>query len=218
MQKGLFGFLIFIIILGVSCFVVWKVFGNKITELANNIKNKTQNTTQQDTTVDPSGEYSINELFTLNKPLKCTWKENLTGEKELTNILYINDKKFYQDVTMGDLGHSFALSNGEYLYIWNDFNDAASKMQIPKTEEKATTTSTVTEQKKDFVCERWTVDSSLFNPPQNKNFKDVTEEAQGLEDDLKDNAASYKQQICDLCNQSPTQEIKNQCLENAECP
>jgi hypothetical protein len=86
--------------------------------------------------VNPSGEYTINELLTMNKPLKCTWKDSAAGDKDVSNIIYINGKKFYQDVTMGDIGHSFTVSDGDYLYIWNDFNDMASK--IKNTGEKLT--------------------------------------------------------------------------------
>jgi len=133
---------------------------------------------QTNGTVNPSGQYSINELLTMNKPMKCSWKESTTGDKDVNNIIYINGKKFYQDVTMGDLGHSFTIYDGDYLYIWSDFNNVASKMKNTeaKTNLKTGQAGGGMEQKKDFICEKWTVDNSVFIPPKDKDFKDVTEE------------------------------------------
>jgi hypothetical protein len=179
--------------------------------------NQEQTTNQTDETVNPSGSYSINELFTMNRPLKCTWVESATGDKDVTNILYISGKKFYQDVTMGDIGHAYTISDGEYLYIWNDFNDTASKMKITETETgiKQEQGTTATDQKKDFVCEKWSVDASVFNPPQDKNFQDVTEEMNQAMQSV--DLEKTKQQVCDLCEGAPTQELKDQCLANSQC-
>jgi hypothetical protein len=171
-------------------------------------------------TINPSGTYSVNELFSMNKPLKCSWKESATVDKDVTNIMYISGKKFYQDVTMGDLGHAFTVSDGDYLYIWNDFSGVASKMKITETETgiKSGKGTVGMDQKKDFICENWSVDNSVFSLPQGKNFKDVTEEMnqafQGMDEG---NLDKIKQQACDACQNAPTQELKTQCLENAEC-
>jgi hypothetical protein len=172
---------------------------------------------------NPSGEYSINELLTINKPLKCTWKESTTGDKDVTNIIYISGKKFYQDVTMSDIGHSFTISDGDYLYIWNDFNEMASKMKnseiktsaVPGQEKTKETTGQ--EQKRNFVCEKWTVDASIFIPPTNKNFKDITEEMNQAVQNLQQNSDEYKKQACDSCRNAPTQELIDSCLENMQC-
>jgi len=148
-----------------------------------------ENNNQTAGTVNPSGEYSINELLAMNRPMKCTWKESLTGEEEITNTIYINGKRFYQEVIMGDVGRVYTVSDGDYLYIWNDFTDAASKIKLSEMEASAgsgqTEDAAGLEQKRDFVCESWTADNSIFNPPQGKNFEDITEEikraAEGLQ-------------------------------------
>jgi hypothetical protein len=190
----------------------------------NSEQNQAQVSNQSNETVNPSGQYSINELLTMNKPLKCTWKESATGDSDVTNIMYIDGKKFYQDVTMNDLGHSFTISDGDWLYIWNDFNDMASKMKYTEVQtnlkpgqEKAPA-NTAMEQKKDFLCENWTVDNSVFNPPQGKNFKDVTGELnQALQESGQEGLEKAKQQMCELCQKAPDQETKDKCLENAQC-
>ena len=177
--------------------------------------------TQAAETINPSGSYSVNELFNMKRPMKCTWKESATGDKDVTNIIYINGKKFYQGVTMGDIGHSYTISNGEYLYIWNDFTDAASKMKYTEAEANAkpgqAQGTAGMDQKRDFVCENWTADDSIFIPPQGKNFKDVTEEMTQSFQDLKDNSGSIKKQACDRCANAPSQELIDACLQNMEC-
>ncbi len=189
-----------------------------------NNQNQEQNQGQIDNqatgTVNPSGSYSINELFIMNRPMKCTWKESLIEGREVTNIIYINGKKYYQDVTMSDIGHAYTIGNGEYLYIWNDFSGAASKMKITETETgiKPGQGTAGLDQKKDFVCENWSADDSVFNPPQGKDFKDVTEEMQQVVQGMNEgDLEKAKQQVCDLCQGAPTQELKDKCLENSQC-
>ena len=186
-------------------------------------QNQDQNNNQSTGIENPSGQYSIDELLTMNKPLKCTWKESATGDKDVTNLIYINGKNFYQDVTMSDVGHSFTISDGDYLYIWNDFNDAASKMKYsdiktsPVPGQEKTQGTTGQEQKRDFICEKWTVDASVFVPPKDKNFKDITEEMGQAVQDLQENSDKSKQQACDSCRTAPSQELIDMCLENMEC-
>lgn len=193
---------------------------NNATNNQNQEQNQNQANTQSNDTVSPNGSYSVNELFAMNRPMKCTWKESATGDKDVTNIIYINRKKFYQDVTMGDLGHSFMIYDGEYLYIWNDFNNMASKMK----DTKATTgiepkkDSAGLDQKKDFICENWVADNSFFIPPTDKNFKDVTEEMnQAVQEMGSGGLEKSKQQTCDLCQKAPSQELREKCLGDIQC-
>lgn len=190
----------------------------------NQNQEQNQGNNQNNEIENPSGSYSINELFAKNKSMKCTWKESATGDSEVSNVLYISGKKFYQDVTMGDVGHAFTISDGEYLYIWNDFTNVASKMKITETptnntnpEQGKTQNSAGLEQKRNFICENWSADNSLFNPPADKNFKDVTEEMNQVVDGLKENSTDYKQKACDLCRQAPAGEVRENCLTSAGC-
>jgi hypothetical protein len=193
-------------------------------EQAQNLaQNQNQTNNQTNETVNPSGSYSINELFSMNRPMKCTWKESV-AEGDVTNIILIHGKQFYQDVTMGDIGHSFTIFNGEYLYIWNDFNDMASKMKntgattgIKPEQEKAKSNAGL-DQKKDFVCEGWVADDSVFTPPSDKNFKDVTEEMNQAVQELNNGGLEKaKQQMCDLCKKAPTQELRDKCSADSQC-
>ena len=191
----------------------------------NQEQNQNQNQANNPTegTVNPTGEYTINELLTMNKPLKCTWKESANKDSEVTNIIYIDGQRFYQDVTMGDLGHAYTISDGEYLYMWNSFTDTASKMNIKEANKNTQPTAAQTqgnaglEQKKDFLCEKWSVDNSVFTPPAGKNFKDVTDEMSQAVGDLQNNSAKYKQQICDACAKAPTEELRASCLGDTQC-
>ena len=171
-------------------------------------------------TINPSGQYSINELFAFNKSMKCSWKENATGDKDVTNIMYINGKKLYQDVTMGDIGHSYMIYEGDYLYIWNSFNDSASKMKNTQatTGIEPKKDSAGLDQKKDFVCESWVADNSIFTPPADKNFKDVTEEMnQAVQEMGSGGLEKSKQMICDSCKNAPTQELRDKCMGDIKC-
>jgi hypothetical protein len=173
--------------------------------------------------VNPSGEYTINELFAMNRPIKCTWKE--TSEKsDVTNIIFLSGKKMYQDVTMGDVGHSYMISNGDWLYIWNGFTNMASKMKISELEKEAgpnqgkANSSAGLDQKRDYVCEKWTEDTSVFEPPKDKDFKDTTTEMGQAVEELKNGGLDKaKNQMCDLCQKAPDEETKSKCLENAGC-
>jgi outer membrane lipoprotein-sorting protein len=175
--------------------------------------------------INPSGTYTINELLAMNRPMKCSWIESITAGDDVTNIIYINGKKFYQDVTMGDIGHAYTVSDGEYLYIWNDFTDVASKMKFSEMEKQAqnnnqtpgASTTAGLGQHRDFVCDNWLVDNSVFNPPADKDFKDITEEMGEALNDIQENSAEYLKQACDLCKQAPTQELRDSCMGEMQC-
>ncbi len=219
MQKIYIGLGILVLAGAVLAGVFWKKSDN---QPANINQEQSQVNNQANETINPSGSYSINELFAMNKPMKCAWKESAAGDKDVTNIIYIDGKKFYQDVTMSDIGHAFTINNGEYLYIWNDFNDMASKIKNTGAETetgiKPTQGTAEQDQKKDFICENWTADNSVFIPPQDKTFKDVTAEMQQAVQGINEGGLEKaKQQICDSCQNAPTQELKDACLKNAEC-
>lgn len=207
-------------VLAIAVVAVGIYFATSGGKTTNEGQNQGQINSQVTKAVNPSGEYSINELLAMNKPMKCTWKEGVTNGA-VTNIVYINGKKFYQDVTMDDRGHSYAISDGKYLYIWNDFTEIASKMKLSEMETGAksgqTQNSAKMDQERDFVCENWIADNAIFNPPQDKNFKDVTEEMGQAMEELQENSEEYKQQACDMCRQAPTQELIDECLKNAQC-
>lgn len=186
--------------------------GDESQEVANN--------QPSDSIQNPSGEYTILELLNMKKPMKCSWKQEATKGDEVTNIMYLDNGKFYQDVTMGDMGHAYTINDGEYLYIWNDFTNLANKI---KADDAAAGTGTPEQGqtglnlKHDFVCENWSVDSSVFKVPADKNFEDITEEMTGVVKDLQENSDKYKQQACDMCRKAPTQELIDNCLQGAEC-
>lgn len=125
---------------------------------------------------------------------------------------------------MGDVGHAYTISDGNYLYLWNDFTAAASKMKISEvaTDQKPNQAETAgtagLDQKRDFLCENWSVDNSLFNPPADKNFKEVTEEINQAVQELNGGEAKkINQQICDMCQKAPTQELRDKCLGEIKC-
>ena len=167
----------------------------------------------------PRGEYSINDLLTMNKPMKCKWQESLTEGGEVTNEIYIDGRKFYQAVKMDEIGNFYSLSDGEYIYFWNDYSAVASKMKIDELESKAepkgeTESQNVDLDKRlDFVCERWTLDKSVFDLPAGKDFKDVTQEIGEMMEELQINT----DEICDMCLSAPTAELQAECLRNAGC-
>lgn len=186
-------------------------------------QNRNNGQNQSTPAVNPSGEYTIAELLSMNQPMKCTWKQSLEEGAEVTNIIYINGKNFYQDVTMGDVGHAFTISDGDYLYIWNDFTNVASKMKYSEMEaasqpDQAKQNEAVsTNQKHDFLCDKWAPDNSKFIPPSDKQFEDVTEEMTQAVGDLQQNSEKYKQQACDMCRKAPSPELVGECLKNMQC-
>lgn len=226
MRKKNLGLAVLLLVAAVLVSGCLKKSGNKSVAENNGKNNQNQEQNQgqangqANETVNASGSYSINELFTMNRPMKCTWKESATGDSDVTNIIYISGKKFYQDVTMGDIGHSYSIFDGEYLYIWSDFNNVATKMKNTEatTGGKPGQGNAGMDQKKDFVCENWAVDNSVFIPPQDRTFKDVTEEMNEAFEGLNEGGSeNINQQICDMCKDAPTQELKDKCLGETKC-
>jgi hypothetical protein len=217
------------ILLGVGALVIivagaFGIFGKKLIKHPSDSQKQNQINNEGKINNNLNGQYSINELITMNKPMKCSWKEKTTEDKTVTNIIYISGKKMYEDVTMGDLGHSFVVSDGSYVYIWNDFNKSATKIKMADIETDFKQNKSDNEvkialtQKKDFVCEKWIIDNSVFVPPKDKEFKDMTDQMnKAFQGSAEENLNSAKQKMCDLCKKAPTQEMIDKCLKNAQC-
>ncbi|HPI67565.1 MAG TPA: hypothetical protein PKZ16_03460, partial [bacterium] len=164
-----------------------------------------------------------NQLLMMKKPLKCTWNEEETGAGKVSNVMYINGEKFYQDVTVGEMGHSYALNDGEYIYTWNDFNSQATKVSI-KLAEKSSTVMTNREnsdgygleQRRTFTCEEWSVDNNIFVLPLDKDFKDMNEQVEQTVNKMEQEADAYKQ-VCDMCTRASTKQLRDDCAKKFGC-
>ncbi len=173
---------------------------------------------QEEGVVIPSGEHTINELIDRKRPMKCSWSEQATNGSEVSNVIYINGEKFYQDVTVGDLGHSYAVSDGQYVYTWNSFTSTAVKINLKEvrniSEQGGTlkTNNDVLGRTHNFVCEKWSGDNSIFVPPTDKDFKDMNQQMEQAEQ----NIDNYEQ-ACELCKRASTKELREQCAKNFGC-
>jgi hypothetical protein len=195
-----------------------------------------QNTNNQNVNNEQSGTGeetflgSLKDLMDGGKSLKCTWKSNEEDKNEIDGTLYIQGKKFRQDVSFNNTGGEegglkmefHAISDGEWAYTWNsNVPDKGSKMKLSELEKgKAETTNGAlvdTAKQNNYTCLPWTVDDSEFVPPAGMVFEDITAEAQDFQENASANAEAAKKMICDACEKAPEGAAKDQCRANAKC-
>lgn len=134
-----------------------------------------------------SGAKSLKELIAANTPQKCTFSySDENGKTEGTT--YVSGGKVRSDATNtieGKTTVSHIISDNLTSYIWTEGEKTGIKMTVEAQEEMEadTTESTDTDaqadldQKTDYSCTTWIPDNSLFTPPTNVTFTDLSQTA-----------------------------------------
>lgn len=145
-----------------------------------------------------SGETSISSLFKRNENLKCTYDVTDDTGRNYGTAYFLGDKKMYGEFTNqinANTNRAYVISDGKTQYVWQkdqktgykaDVSDSTKKSQ----EEKSSTYDP--DQKYQFSCTSWKVDTSKFVPPKDIKFIDNSK----LIQDLKNKAGDIKSSVC----------------------
>jgi len=164
--------LIVIIVLGIGGYMVYGQNANQ----TNNSNTKTPEPTKSQ-----SLESSITDLFTSGQSKLCTF-DTKTDKGQTTGTVYVNKEMAKADFAMTDNGKStmtHLIRNGNSFYIWGDsfptgikmtmdINEMGSKMQASNY------AAFNPNEKVSYSCKDWAVDESLFTPPTDLKFTDLS--------------------------------------------
>lgn len=147
-----------------------------------------------DTNTEENQSTSLRDLIGMGKNQKCTISTSITDEDgiktDTEGVFYISGKKMAQEyiVTSTDTDMPKVtmrmISDGEYMYTWNDENkDQGMKIKVTEPEDEdidvesgeAQYESIDMDEKVDLKCTPWIVDNGKFTIPTDVTFTDLSE-------------------------------------------
>ena len=177
-----------------------------------------------------SGMNSLRDLIGASVPQKCTFSSEDAESGKSEGTTYIAGGKVRSDFTnvvSGKTTTSHMITDSKTSYIWEEGQKTGVKMTIeePEKGEADIPTSTESEgaqtdldQKMDYKCSAWLPDSSLFNPPSDVTFTDLSEmfKAPTPAPAASGAGSSDNQSSCSYCN-ALSGDDKTQCLAALNC-
>lgn len=116
------------------------------------------------------------------------------------------------------------IRDGEYNYIWTSLQPEGYKTKITldndslfgSGKDSGKSTNLSDDINLDFDCSPWAVDNTMFIPPSNIEFLDLSETMMQLQQESQE---SIKNSVdCSVCDQAPAGAARDQCLQNLGCP
>ncbi len=183
-------------------------------------------TATQETNEESSTESDLTSILKSGKTQQCTF--SFTDEKGNTTSgnAHMTGNQMRTDVNSNVNGKSsaiYVIRNGDDNYIWgSDFpNNTGMKMTL-SIEEYASNDDSKKyfdpNMKADYDCKGWTADPTMFTPPSNIKFQDLSAMMQGMmkgTTKTPTNAAGSTSE-CSICN-SLTGDAKSACLKQFSC-
>ncbi|HET7099481.1 MAG TPA: hypothetical protein VFI61_04595 [Patescibacteria group bacterium] len=169
-----------------------------------------------------SGSKSLKDLLTSGVAQKCTYSTT-TDNMTSSGTTYISNGKVrgdFSSTVSGKTTASHMIVDGKTNYIWTDGTKTGFKTTV---EDSTTTTNTSgntsgefgdLNQKSDYKCSAWVVDSSYFTPPADVAFSDFS--ALMNPSAVPTSGQSGNSTQCSYCN-SLTGSDKTQCLSALNC-
>ncbi len=163
---------IVIIVLGIGGYMLYG---------QNSRQTNNSNTQTVASTKSPSLEASITDLFTSGQSKTCTF-DTKTDKGETMGTVYVTKDMAKADFSMTDNGKStktHLIRNGDTFYIWGDSFPTGIKMTMDINDMASNMESTNyaafnPNEKVSYSCKDWTADNSLFAPPTNLKFTDMS--------------------------------------------
>lgn len=177
--------------------------------------NSTTTTTEEKNT-QSSMSGSLSSLLKSGKTQQCNFSYTDSDRSSTQGVAYIASDKIRTDLTINSKAKEsnvYVIRNGNDNYIWgSEFpNGTGLKMTLAIDEFETSEDSKKyfdPTKKVDYECNSWTADSSVFVPPSNVKFSDLSQMMQA--------ASSPSASNCSVCN-SLTGETKRACLTQLGC-
>lgn len=193
---------------------------------ASNQPSSTTTVGNEETTKETTMSNSLTDLLSSGKTQKCTFSySDENGGTEGT--AYINNQNMRADlnITTADkkVSQMSMIRKDDDNYIWGgDFPDGTGLKMTLSAEEFTSNEDSKkyfdTSKKADYDCSGWTVDSSLFVPPTNIKFSDLSSMMKGvIKSETKPSGTTNSTGAnCSVCN-SLTGDAKATCMSSLGC-
>ena len=192
----------------------------------NNPDNTTKSQTNNSENVPPAGNQptSLKELLAAGSNQKCEVSFD-SQNSQTQGTIYVSGGKYRADfssIASGKTISSHMITDTQNVYTWMDgmgtgYKMAASSTMNSGAMEGNSQQSIDPNNKYDYNCSGWSVDSSKFDPPSGMTFTDISTMVPGNASSSASGSASMKVQQCAACN-SLSGSQKTQCLAALSCP
>jgi len=155
-----------------------------------------------------TGQQTFKELAS-GKPQKCEVRFNQEGNQS-QGTMYVGGGKMRNDSTATVAGKtivSHMILDGNTIYTWVDGQSTGFKMEATASEAEKSQAGKQKpvnlEQKVNYTCESWSVDTSLFSLPANITFSDFSSLIPKIQAPTANMGAGQNASACAACDQVP---------------
>jgi hypothetical protein len=134
----------------------------------------------------PNAIVSIHDAILNNSSVKCTLPD---VDDQGEGIIYLKGKKMRleQDTNIEEVGFSYMINDGEWMYTWSEKGEGGIKFDLSKLQEMTEDVQNKTVNEYDDVeewadsadrnisCEAFNVPDDMFAAPTSITFQDMTE-------------------------------------------
>lgn len=179
----------------------------------------------EDESKESSARMTLKELL-LGGSQTCTYSIAMDTGGTTSGTVYISDGKVRGDFTIsgGESGtyDGSMIQDGLYMYTWSSLMPQGMKIAITQEMRDGTDAGSTASgqtgldlnQKVEYKCQPWTVDSSKFTPPSNITFSEL-QIPTGLQP-ATGSASQTNPSLCSACDDL-TGEQKTTCLTALKC-
>jgi predicted small secreted protein len=181
---------------------------------------------------DSSFTGTVMDLLSMGKSMKCTAKYAAEGVENNYTMYTMGDKVYSEmEVDMGAEGKisQRSLMAGDMVYTWNPETNMGTKMSLKEFEDVDVDADVETpeeqdssykdfKQEFDYNCKAWVPNPSLFSPPSDIEFVDMTAMMKDMQESLENgDMGGMQEAACAACNNMPEGETRNECLASLGC-
>jgi len=169
---------------------------------------------------DTKGMMSLKEIMALGRSQKCTFAYSNPDSGKTSGTSYISGKNVRTDFTITDTENKVTeggmIMVDSTMYTWTDQDKKGVKMEITENlEESIQEEIKDTEwnkeymspdEKLDYNCTGWNEDHSVFAPPADIEFMDLSEQMKVFEDlqkSMGSEGATSPEASCAVCDSMP---------------
>lgn len=181
--------------------------------------------TQIDSTVqtENSVKSSLKDLLSKGIPQKCTYTDNLNNV-DMSGISYMSGNKVrtdFNNLVEGKTVSSHMIFADNTAYNWSDGQKTGMMFKMDPNQIKDAQKDTAATNQQfdpnkvvDYKCSPWIADNSLFTPPTDVQFSDLSTMMAPKTDS--NNGQQGAPNMCATCN-NLSGEAKSQCLTAFKC-
>lgn len=193
---------------------------------ASNQPSSTTTVGDEESTKETTMSNSLTDLLSSGKTQKCTFSySDENGGTEGT--VYVNNQNMRADLNITTADKKVSQMNmirkGDDSYVWGGGFPGGTGLKMTLSAEELSGNEEInksfdTSKKADYDCSGWTVDSTVFVPPSNIKFQDLSGMMQGaINSETKPSGTTNSTGAnCSVCN-NLTGDAKATCMSSLGC-